>query len=328
MDSLDRQLVHALHIDGRAPFSRIAEVLGVSDQTVARRYRRLRQAGALRVLGRLDARRLGHVEWVIRLQCAPGASTAVAEALARREDTYWVRLASGGTEVVCTLRAADEHERDALLLERLPATRPVTAISAHCVLHTFWGGPTGWKGVTSVLTQGQIARLTVPSTTPDSLPEPVELDGGDRLLLSALARDGRTSHTDLAAATGWHEATVRRRIASLRAGGALYFDLDVDPRLLGYTGTALLWISVEPSRLAAAGRSLAQHPEISFAAATTGPTNLLGSVLCPDVYALYDYIANRAGLLPGVRGIETAPILRTVKRVGALGIPRPGPAVG
>ncbi|MYR89980.1 AsnC family transcriptional regulator, partial [Streptomyces sp. SID685] len=41
-DELDRRLVHALQIDGRAPFSTIAEALGVSDRTVARRYARLR----------------------------------------------------------------------------------------------------------------------------------------------------------------------------------------------------------------------------------------------------------------------------------------------
>ncbi|WP_220448360.1 AsnC family protein [Nonomuraea diastatica] len=37
--------------NARAPFSRISEVLGVSDQTVARRYTRLRSSGALRVRG-------------------------------------------------------------------------------------------------------------------------------------------------------------------------------------------------------------------------------------------------------------------------------------
>ncbi|WP_157420505.1 Lrp/AsnC family transcriptional regulator, partial [Actinomadura kijaniata] len=42
LDEIDRGLVHALHLDGRASFGRIAEVLGVSTQTVTRRYRRLR----------------------------------------------------------------------------------------------------------------------------------------------------------------------------------------------------------------------------------------------------------------------------------------------
>ncbi|HEV2635121.1 MAG TPA: AsnC family transcriptional regulator [Actinocrinis sp.] len=53
-DLLDVQLLHALQIDGRAALILIAEVLGVSDQTVARRYQRLRAAGLLRVRGLLE----------------------------------------------------------------------------------------------------------------------------------------------------------------------------------------------------------------------------------------------------------------------------------
>jgi DNA-binding Lrp family transcriptional regulator len=110
----------------------------------------------------------------------------------------------------------------------------------------------------------------------------------------------------------------------LREAGALYFDLDIDSRALGYARTAMLWIAVEPSSLSAAGQALARHPEITFAAATTGPTNLLGTVVCTDVYALYDYVAEQAGRLPGVREIESAPIIRTVKRTGMLApAPRP-----
>ena len=56
-DPLDRQLVHALQLDPRAPFSRVAAVLGVSDQTVARRYSRLRTDGLIAITER-------HVEFV------------------------------------------------------------------------------------------------------------------------------------------------------------------------------------------------------------------------------------------------------------------------
>ncbi|HEY8980991.1 MAG TPA: AsnC family protein, partial [Streptomyces sp.] len=48
LDGLDRALVHALHVDGRVAFSRVGEVVGVSGQTVARRYRRLREEAGLR----------------------------------------------------------------------------------------------------------------------------------------------------------------------------------------------------------------------------------------------------------------------------------------
>ncbi|MFE2582612.1 AsnC family protein, partial [Streptomyces sp. NPDC059378] len=56
LDDIDRGLIHALHIDGRAPFSVIADVLGVSGQTISRRYRRLCADAALRVVGLAQAR--------------------------------------------------------------------------------------------------------------------------------------------------------------------------------------------------------------------------------------------------------------------------------
>ncbi|MFB9839453.1 AsnC family transcriptional regulator, partial [Actinoallomurus acaciae] len=67
LDQVDLQLVHALHLDGRAPFSRIAEVLGVSDRTAARRFARLRATGLARVTAVIDGRGTGRAEWLLRL---------------------------------------------------------------------------------------------------------------------------------------------------------------------------------------------------------------------------------------------------------------------
>src|SRR5580700_5764162 len=104
IDDLDRQLAQCLGVDGRASFSQLAEVLGVSDQTVARRYRRLRSAGLLRVAGLKWDKKHGSAHWFLRLRSVPGAGEAIAAALARRNDTAWVQLLSGDTEVLCSLR--------------------------------------------------------------------------------------------------------------------------------------------------------------------------------------------------------------------------------
>lgn len=119
LDMLDMKLLQALELDGRASFSRIAEVLGVSDQTVARRYRRLRATAGLRVTGMTDESRLGQDSWIVRLGCTPNVAGRLASALARRPDTSYVDLLSGGTEVMCAMLPRTAHERDDLLLDEL-----------------------------------------------------------------------------------------------------------------------------------------------------------------------------------------------------------------
>lgn len=69
-----------------------------------------------------------------------------------------------------------------------------------------------------------------------------------------------------------------------------------------------------PASVAEAGAALAGHPEIAFAAATTGPTNLYASVVCANQRELYQYLTTRVAALSAVSHIETAPVIKTVKR--------------
>ena len=139
----------------------------------------------------------------------------------------------------------------------------------------------------------------------------------DDPLIAELARDGRTPVAELAAATHWHESTVRRRIEELQRAGLLYFDVDVDESALGVSATVMLWLKVEPAHLEAAGRAIAAHPEVPFAAATTGPTNLAVSAVFRDTHQLYAYLTTRLADIPGLQSVDSAPIIGTVKKAGA-----------
>jgi DNA-binding Lrp family transcriptional regulator len=331
LDAVDRQIVHILTIEPRASFRTVAEVTGISDQTAARRYRRLSETAGLRVLGVLDGSRLGWVRWFVRLQTTPGSADSIADALARRPDTSWVRLASGGTEVTCVVEARTPEQRDALFLRGLPGSRRIVQISAHSIMHDFTPGP--WQEVTRALSAAQLAVLspggTTPPGTPPSggthppsppLPTPrARLTPEDEPLVAELARDGRASNAALAAAIHWHESTVRRRIDELRRAGLLRFEVDLDHWMLGMTVDVMLWLSVEPAQLDRAGRALATHPEIPFAGATTGPTNLVATAAFRDTQHLYEYLTTQLASLPGATSVQTAPVIRTVKRTGAVG---------
>jgi DNA-binding Lrp family transcriptional regulator len=316
LDELDRALVHALQCDGRAPFGRIGEVLGVSDHTVARRYRRLRAAGVLRVVALPQSSPLGRTDWFLRLRCLPDAAAPIARSLARREDVSWVMLTSAGTEITCLMQVRSRPDRDGLLLGTLPRTRHVVEVDALCVLATFAGGATGWNGRGGALTEEQVTALT-PAQRPDER-QHVALDDADAALLSALRRDARTPIADLAHGMGVSASAMSRRLERLLALGALAFDVEIAPEHLGYDVEALLWVTVAPGLLDATARAVAGHAPVAFAAATSGTANLVLATGFHDVPDLYAYLARELGPMTAVTAVHTAPVISTIKRAGTL----------
>ncbi|MET9485481.1 AsnC family transcriptional regulator [Nocardia sp. NPDC006630] len=321
LDEVDRGLIHALHIDGRAPFNRIGEVLGVSTQTVARRYRGLREEFGLRVVGRPDPGHTGTTQWLVRLTTTPSASGQLARALAQRTDTTWVMLTSGGTEVFLIVDGPG-FDAPALLLHDLPRTSAITGISAHYVLHTYLGGPTAWPGRLAVLDPEQQRKLRPHEEHTTRRAE----SATDDLLFAALRTDGRAGLAQLAEATGLSQSTVARHISGLRAEGALYFDVDVDDRVFGVTTRAMLWASVAPGKLDGVAEALARHEELAFVAATTGSTNLIAEALCPDPASLHTYLTKKLGAFDAIRTLETTPVLATVKSTSQPPLLRSRPA--
>jgi len=109
---------------------------------------------------------------------------------------------------------------------------------------------------------------------------------------------------------------VRRRIEELQQEQALYFDVDIREDFLSTRLAALLWLVVEPAHLDQTGRAIARHPEVPFAAATTGHTNLLISARFRGTRHLYHYITARLTGLPGIRSLETSHIVGRFKQAG------------
>lgn len=313
LDLVDRMILHALYVDGRAPFSRVAEVIGTSEQTVARRYRRLRDAGVARVVAQLAGDWLERSDWLLRLRVLSDGAR-VAAALAARPDTAWVELASLGTEVFCVIRAQSDPDAAHLALDQLPTREEIVGVETYRALHLFIDGSKPPTSLGDALSPEQVHQLHPNRPQGSNGRSPIELRDGDWPLVQALVEDGRATYRELAERTNWHESTVRGRIEELVRDGILYFDLDLDIDTLGLTTRAVLWLSVEPAKLAAVGEALAQHPEVPIVVATTGATNLLASVVCENDRALYQYLTGSVAKLRGVSNIETVPVIQSVKR--------------
>lgn len=310
---LERLIVRELQLDGRIPFTQVAQRLGTSRQTVQRRYTGLLAGRVLRVVGVVDPVAPGYVEWLVRVQCRPGQAQPLARALSSRSEVTWVNLASGGAELICTVRAPDEEHRDELLLERLPRASQLTGLTAHSFLHRFADETPGWSGYLT----GAVAPAPASSWRPaPPMPEDRVVDSADRALIDLLRRDGRAAYRDLARRLGTTGEQVADRMARLRGDGVLRIAVELDPVPFGFPAIAYLWLSVVPRHVDEVGRALAVQPEVLFSAALSGPANLVAAVATRSTRDLYRYLTEGVSGLPGVQQLEVVPVLRQVKLYG------------
>ncbi|WP_042402460.1 Lrp/AsnC family transcriptional regulator [Streptacidiphilus carbonis] len=311
LDETDRRITAVLLASPRASWRDVSRCLGLSERTVVRRAAPLYADGTLRATAvRNPARLPGLVPVALRIRCRPNKIRQVAGALSRRADTVWVDILGGGDEISAIFFLDGPDARNTLLLRDLPATDAVHSWVAHTLLRVYLAA---FRWTAGLLSPEETAGLAaVPPTAP---PAPLDLDTA---LIAALAEDGRATYTDLALRAGTTPLTARRRLDALVRGQAVRLATEVDLALLGVHAEALLWITVRPGALESTAEALTAHPQVRFAAATTGPANLLIALAATDLDALYTFLVTTIGPLGGITAIETTPLLATAKRTGLI----------
>ena len=89
----------------------------------------------------------------------------------------------------------------------------------------------------------------------------------------------------------------------------------MDARRLGLAVDANVLLRVAPGRLDTVGRTLAAHPAVHGALATTGEANLNVAVWFRDLAELYGFLTRDLGAL-GVDAAETVVVGEALKRPG------------
>lgn len=250
-------------------------------------------------------------------------TAAIADALAKRDDVNWVALSAAGCEVTCATQSRTREQRENLLGQRLPRTAAVLDINAFAMLRQFVGGRGHyWTALHGVLSPEQEAMLGSDGSPFAEVPvitrDPAHLTEEDERLLDALAADGRASFVDLAAAAGSTPGRVARRLDALLRRRVVHIDVEIAAAALGYHARANLWLRVHPSAVKTVGRTLAEEPEIAFAAAVSGPYNLHAVAHCRDLDELFEFTSDRIGSIAGLQSMEVSPVLQYIKQAGTL----------
>lgn len=145
LDKTDRKIVSYLQYDGRMPFTRIAEQLGVTEGAVRRRVNKLVAEGKLQVVGIVEPEELGWNEFVmIGISAQPDKVNNVADAIAQLPEVAYLFQAAGEFDLFAEIYCRDREHFVAFLnnkLQKIPGveqTRSFLILKIHKLSYR-WG---------------------------------------------------------------------------------------------------------------------------------------------------------------------------------------------
>jgi Lrp/AsnC family transcriptional regulator for asnA, asnC and gidA len=110
VDELDKQIVAKLTVDGRASFTKVAQEIGLSTDTVVKRYHRLKENGAIKVSIQINPNKIGYtsiLDFNIAFTKPGGLSNPVVEALAKIPDVIIITETSGDYDLQLSAMVRD-----------------------------------------------------------------------------------------------------------------------------------------------------------------------------------------------------------------------------
>lgn len=315
LDELDRRIVAALQLNGRASWKKVAAAVDARESTVARRGQQLIESRVVGVTGVLDHLRCGlGISLLMRTRCRPGRANAVAEDLARLPVARFVSVVSGSADVVAEIVVRRHQDVARVLGEDLPRPDDIVETESMVVVRKFLAFEEWDTGLLAPTARTTLRSESPPVTDHRAWHETEQLSEQEFAIAGVLAADGRATYSQIAAAVGISESTAARRVESLVSRGCLRLRTLFETPVLGLDVNFMQWLSVEPSELENVGTLLAKEPSTRYVSATTGRFNLCLHGVLPSYGELYDYLTKVVGALPGVHAADMTLQARTLKR--------------
>lgn len=105
LDDVSKAIIEQLQQDGRRPYARIGEAVGLSEAAVRQRVQRMIEGGVMQIVAVTDPLELGFAKQAMIGVHVEGPIEPVADALAAMDEIEYVVITAGGfdilAEVVC-----------------------------------------------------------------------------------------------------------------------------------------------------------------------------------------------------------------------------------
>jgi Lrp/AsnC family transcriptional regulator for asnA, asnC and gidA len=131
IDPVSKSIIELLQQDGRRPYAEVAAALGISEDEVERRVRRLTERGVIQIVAVTDPLQLGFARQAMLGVAVQGPLDHVVAALTAIEEVVYVVVTAGDFDVLVEVVG----DSDAHLLELVTSRiRPIPGVTS---IHTF-----------------------------------------------------------------------------------------------------------------------------------------------------------------------------------------------
>jgi Lrp/AsnC family transcriptional regulator for asnA, asnC and gidA len=149
-----------------------------------------------------------------------------------------------------------------------------------------------------------------------------QIDKKDREIVNLLMEDGRMRSAEVARRLGnISERAVRYRLERLKSEGIIQVTAVVNPRPLGFTVAADVFIEVEPGYIQSVAEKLTEYECISYVACAIGQRDVNAQVLAQDNAEVFTFVTGVIGKIAGVRKTTTSIVPVILKDVFQWRIP-------
>lgn len=140
LDLVDRQIIASLSLDGRMPFLRIGEEIGISEGYIRKRFAALMARGDFGVHALTNPQSLGYkINCWIFFKIESGHSlTAVSHELSKMEHVAYVALSTGRADLLVEVICRNKDELRYIIGERLSAIAGAQILETHLCTKLFY----------------------------------------------------------------------------------------------------------------------------------------------------------------------------------------------
>ena len=135
LDQKDRAIVSYLQHDGRTPYTKIAEILNITEGSVRRRVKRLMESGKLQIVGIVEPKEMGWNEaGMIGINVQANRISEVAEAIAQFPEVSYLFQAAGEFDLFAEVYCKDKEHFVSFLNDKLQKIPGVNRTQSFLIL--------------------------------------------------------------------------------------------------------------------------------------------------------------------------------------------------